>query len=135
MTRKRSIKRKRQFVEQKKEAKKKLKGEASENSVIRALTLSDKEWIISIRKSGKKEDRNGIDLVLKTIYMEEEIKIPIQVKSSYKGLKNHIEKNKGKTYIPCIIIKSETPDFSIVKSVKNARYQYIKRVIREKLTA
>jgi hypothetical protein len=99
------------------------KGLTAETNVLSALENEKPKWFKSAHKSTKKEDHNGFDITVFSYDRDGHIwEVPIQIKSSVKGLMEHIaqrRKLKGK-FIPCIVVSINETDKAIVQKVKSA---------------
>lgn len=96
------------------------KGLTAESSVLSALLTIKPDWLVEARKADLSEDRSGIDIYLKYKSGKYILDIPIQVKSSQKGLQNHIKirKKKGGRFIPCVIVQSSDSPQKICENVQ-----------------
>jgi hypothetical protein len=92
----------------------KKRGRRSEDHVLEALALPSRpEWIRSVRKATKTEDRAGIDVVV-----ESDVgKLFVQVKSS-RGGKTHFEEKRRRARIAVVVAKvTDSPEGLLRKVV------------------
>lgn len=93
------------------------KGLMNEHKALCALKLLPHPWIISARKATREEDGRGIDIVCETV----DGTMPLQVKSSWNGMKHHRRKYPD---IPCIVVR---PSYGLAKI-----QDHILKVLKEK---
>lgn len=108
------------------------KGICAEMLVFKTLNNTIKKSIVGARFATENENMQGIDLFVKVFvrkYKYNPITVPIQVKSSASGIKKHERYNKGKSYIPAILVKRSMKPRNIQKRVMKAVHNYRKIVI------
>ena len=94
-----------------------------------------KLWVKSIRFSSVHENYSGIDFF---VYLKDHnicgsvIEIPIQIKSSKRGVRKHIRQNTGKLYIQAIVVKHDDSKKRIYKKIKDIRFFYNKKGLKNK---
>ena len=80
--------------------------------ICQAITNQDPlipYWLVGYRCSVEVEERRGIDSLLVT---KEGIEIPFQIKSSHRGLREHITK---RPWITCIVVNKWITDERILR--------------------
>lgn len=93
------------------------RGFAAENRLIdvaRSLRNGGVTWVRRVRHAGYKQDQVGIDILIFISPLEgdEHIKVPVQVKSSYKGLKKYCAKYPESIVagVPVVVVNDNYTD-------------------------
>lgn len=102
------------------------KGITAESSTMHALQTIKPNWLVVARAATDKENGEGIDMFLTVNFFSKEHHVPLQIKSSEKGLKKHIKLRRKKQgrFIVGVIIKSHATEQEIVRLVKRALDYY-----------
>lgn len=104
------------------------RGNFNERKAQEALSKSGNlpEWISSVRKATREEDRKGIDLIASTDVGD----IYLQIKSSVTG-KRHHEERYGHKNIACAVIRINDPEETVrgkcIRAIQSLRDKYIQK--------
>jgi len=102
------------------------KGVYAEVLVYKTIKRSKPKNVIDIRFSNKIEDNNGVDVFIVINSKKKKVEIPIQIKSSKRGVNSHKIKNEDNDYIPVILIRRSMKSGTIIWLVRKAIKDYVK---------